>query len=35
MSRWPMRANFFGTPTILAWDFPAASRILRLEANSP
>jgi hypothetical protein len=27
--------NFFRTPTILAWDFPAARRILRLEANSP
>jgi transposase-like protein len=35
MSRWPVRANFFSAPTILAWDFPAASRILRLEANSP
>lgn len=28
-------ANIFRTPTILAWDFPAAGRILRLEANSP
>ena len=27
--------SFLGTPTILAWDFPAAGRILRLEANSP
>jgi transposase-like protein len=35
MSVWPVQANFFRAPTILAWDFPAASRILRLEANSP
>ena len=28
-------ANFFSTPTILAWDFLAVRRILRLEANSP
>lgn len=27
--------NFLGAPTILAWDLPAACRILRLEANSP
>jgi hypothetical protein len=27
--------NLFGAPTILAWDLPAACRILRLEANSP
>jgi Domain of unknown function (DUF6431) len=27
--------DFFNAPTILAWDFPAAGRILRLEANSP
>ena len=25
MSRWPVRAYFFSTPTILAWDFPAVS----------
>ena len=30
--RWP--ADFFGAPTILAWDLAAAARILRLEANS-
>jgi transposase-like protein len=35
MSRWPVRTNFFSAPTILACDFPAVSRILRLEANSP
>jgi len=35
MSVRPVRANFFSAPTILAWDFPAMSRILRLEANSP
>jgi transposase-like protein len=35
MSLWPVRANLFRAPTILAWDFPAANRILRLEANSP
>lgn len=28
-------ATFFSVPTILAWDWPAARRILRLEANSP
>jgi transposase-like protein len=28
-------ADFFGTPTILAWDLAAAGRILHLEANSP
>ena len=28
-------ADIFNAPTILAWDFPAAGRILRLEANSP
>jgi hypothetical protein len=28
-------ADFFGAPTILAWDLAAAGRILRLEANSP
>jgi hypothetical protein len=27
--------DFWSAPTILAWDWPAASRILRLEANSP
>jgi hypothetical protein len=30
-----MPVNLFSTSTILAWDFPAARRILRLEANSP
>jgi transposase-like protein len=32
--RWTA-ADFFGAPTILAWDLAAAGRILRLEANSP
>jgi hypothetical protein len=27
--------GFFNAPTILAWDFPAACRILRLEASTP
>ena len=27
--------DIFNPPTILAWDFPAAGRILRLEANFP
>jgi hypothetical protein len=27
--------SFLKTPTILAWDFPAACRILQLEASTP
>jgi hypothetical protein len=27
--------SFLNTPTILAWDFSAACRILRLEASTP
>jgi hypothetical protein len=27
--------SFFRVPTILTWDFPAACRILRLEASTP
>jgi hypothetical protein len=27
--------SFFHAPTILAWDLPAACRILRIEASSP
>jgi hypothetical protein len=27
--------SFLGAPTILAWDWPAACRILRIEASSP
>jgi hypothetical protein len=27
--------KFWQAPTIFAWDWPAASRILLLEANSP
>jgi len=27
--------SFLNTPTILAWDFPAACRILLLEASTP
>jgi uncharacterized protein DUF6431 len=33
---WRLAAQkFFKSPTILAWDWPAARRILRLEANAP
>jgi hypothetical protein len=33
---WELAAQkFLQAPTILAWDWPAASRILRLEANAP
>lgn len=28
-------ARFSNAPTILAWDFPAAARMLGLEADSP
>jgi hypothetical protein len=34
---WPRLrlVDYFSTPTILAWDFPAAARMLCLEADSP
>ena len=32
---WPDWRTVLRSPTILAWDWPAAGRILRLEANSP
>lgn len=31
----PRWRSFLRTPTILAWDWPAAGRTLHLEANSP
>jgi len=32
---WPACQDFLRAPTILAWDWAAAGRNLRLEANSP
>jgi hypothetical protein len=32
---WPGLRTVLRAPTIHAWDWPADSRILRLEANSP